>query len=129
MGTNLQPPALRVDLWLRHVCLVKHRAQATEACQGGHVKINGRRAKPSSTIREGDVVEMTAGRVGRFVVLAVPPKPVSKQMGREMYRDESPPPEPRQERLTPAVPGAERDRGAGRPTKRERREIERFRRG
>jgi len=47
----------RIDVWLKLVCLVKHRNEATEACRGGHVKINGLRVKPAASVREGDVVE------------------------------------------------------------------------
>lgn len=127
MASNPSSPSLRVDLWLRYVCLVKHRADATTACQGGHVKINGRRAKASSTVRAGDVVEMTVSRPRRFVVLEVPERAVSKRAGREMYRDESPELD-KLDAIFATVPGADRERGAGRPTKRDRREMERERR-
>lgn len=113
----------RIDTWLKLVCLFKHRADATEACRGGHVKVNGVRVKPASVVREGDVVEFYAGeRFRKVVVRALPSTNVSKIAAREMYLDESPAPPPRRES---AVAGT-RDRGAGRPTKRERREIERF---
>ncbi len=113
----------RIDLWLKHVCLVKHRAEATEACKGGLVKLNGQRIKPSSVLRIDDVVELIEPRYRKVVVLALPDKQVSKELARESYRDETPPP--------PAIeePIIYRDRGAGRPTKKERREIEKWRGG
>jgi ribosome-associated heat shock protein Hsp15 len=113
----------RIDLWLKHVCLFKHRAEATEACRGGLVKVNGQRVKPASIVRLDDVVELTEPRYRKVVVLALPPKQASKDESRAMYRDETPPPEP----TAPRGSAIERDDGAGRPTKRERREIDRWR--
>ncbi len=112
----------RIDLWLKLVCVFKHRTDATESCLSGHVKINGSRVKPSSIVRAGDVVEITGERERRLVVLELPQHTVSKEEARSMYRDESPPPPPR----TPPV--IMRDRGAGRPTKKDRREIQRVNR-
>jgi ribosome-associated heat shock protein Hsp15 len=113
----------RIDLWLKHVCLFKHRSQATEACRGGLVKINGQRVKPAAVVKKGDQIEFLAGEnLRRVVVQTVPPGQQSKEAGRTMYLDESPPPAPRQ-----AVT-VYRDRGAGRPTKKERRDIEKWRR-
>ena len=112
----------RVDLWLKHVCLFRHRAEATDACRGGIVKVNERRVKPSAEVRLNDVIEVTEPHSRKYVVLAIPDKQASKEAAREMYRDESPPPPPRS--FIAEVAG--RDRGAGRPTKRERREIEKW---
>ena len=114
----------RIDTWLKLVCLFKQRADATEACRGGHVKINGQRAKPAATVRVGDLVELFAGdRYRRVVVQALPETNVSKEAARAMYLDET----PVREKLDAAM-GSFRDRGAGRPTKKERREIEKWRR-
>jgi ribosome-associated heat shock protein Hsp15 len=113
----------RIDHWLKHVCLFKHRGDATEACKGGHVKINGQRAKPATVVREGDVVEFLLGtHFRRVVVSALPEAQLSKEAARTMYVDET----PKQEIDVSA--GNLRDRGAGRPTKKERRDIERIRR-
>jgi ribosome-associated heat shock protein Hsp15 len=113
----------RIDLWLKHVCLFKHRSQATEACKGGLVKLNGQRVKPATVVKEGDQIEFFAGEnLRRVVVQTVPPSQQSKEAARTMYLDQSPPPAPRQ-----AVT-VFRDRGAGRPTKKERRDIEKLRR-
>jgi ribosome-associated heat shock protein Hsp15 len=111
----------RIDTWLKLVCLFKHRADATEACKGGKVKINGLRAKPAAPVREGDVVEFYDGgdRYRRVVVQFLPETNVSKEAARAMFDDQT----PVQVREIPLV---ERERGAGRPTKRDRREIERL---
>src|SRR5215212_1744127 len=81
----------RIDMWLKLVCLFKHRTEATEACRGGHVKLNGERAKPSASLKEGDVIEMYLGdRFRRIVVQALPEGNVSKELARTMYVDETP---------------------------------------
>ena len=114
----------RIDMWLKLVCLFKHRADATEACKGGLVKVNGSRVKPSAALKEGDVVEFYQGdRFRRVIVQQLPETNVSKEAARAMYIDESPAP-----KKADIVTEIFRERGAGRPTKKERREIERFRR-
>ncbi len=119
--------SIRIDLWIKMACLVRHRSDATDACRGGLVKINGRRAKPSALVRVGDEVELQKERTLNLVVLEIPQRQVARQQARELYRDESPPPPVR----TDAAIGIEtisgRERGAGRPTKKDRREIERLR--
>ena len=110
----------RIDTWLKLVCLFKHRGDATEACKGGHVKINGQRVKPAATVKPGDVVEFYLGsHFRRVVVQGLPVSNVSKEVARTMYVDETPV-QPKVE-----VPVA-RERGTGRPTKRDRREIEKW---
>ena len=112
----------RIDTWLKLVCLFKHRADATEACKGGHVKINGQRVKPAATVKPGDLIEFYLGsHFRRVVVQSVPTGNVSKELARTMYLDETP--------VQPKVETANvRERGAGRPTKRDRREIEKIKR-
>ena len=110
----------RIDTWLKLVCLFKHRADATEACKGGHVKINGLRVKPAASVKPGDLVEFYSGsHFRRVVVQSVPVGNVSKEIARTMYVDE-----------TPVQPkpdtGNVRERGTGRPTKRDRRDIEKL---
>jgi ribosome-associated heat shock protein Hsp15 len=110
----------RIDTWLKHVCLFKHRTDATEACRGGHVKVNGQRVKPASPVRENDVIEFYVGETFRRVVVSsIPDRQQAKETARTMYKDETPVVE------KPDLPMF-RDRGTGRPTKRERREMEEF---
>lgn len=113
----------RIDTWLKLVCLFKHRADATEACRGGKVKINGNRAKPAAAVKEGDLVEFYDGgdHYRRVVVTQIPLTNVSKEVARTMYLDETPARE-----KADAVTAIFRERGAGRPTKKDRREIERL---
>jgi len=110
-------------MWLKLVCLVKHRSEATAGCRGGHVKVNGQRVKPATTVREGDVIEFLQGNhFRRVVVQGLPERPVSKEVARTLYLDQT----PRVERESEAV--IYRPRGRGRPTKRERRDIDRLKR-
>ena len=113
----------RIDVWLKQVCLIKHRNQAAEACRGGKVKINGERVKPAAAVRPGDVIEfMQDTHYRRVVVETLPEGPVSKEVARTLYRDETP-------KQDPDILGvAMRERGAGRPTKRDRREVDKFKR-
>jgi ribosome-associated heat shock protein Hsp15 len=114
----------RVDKWLWAVRVFKTRALATAACKGGHVRVNGAPAKPAATIRVGDRVEARAHGDLRILEVA---RVIDKRVGAEVAAgcmvDHSPPPAPRDQ--TPAAFG--RDRGAGRPTKRDRRRLDRFR--
>jgi ribosome-associated heat shock protein Hsp15 len=115
----------RIDVWLKLTCLVKHRTEATEACKGGLVKINGVRTKPAAAVNEGDVVEFSIdGHYRRVVVQGLPVSNVSKEVARTMYIDETPKPDPK---IAAAV-ASFRDRGMGRPTKKERRDIDKLRR-
>jgi ribosome-associated heat shock protein Hsp15 len=112
----------RIDTWLKLVCLFKHRADATEACKGGHVKINGQRVKPAAPVKPGDLIEFYVGtHFRRVVVQTLPTTSISKETARTMYLDETPV-QPKPD--TPTL----RDRGTGRPTKRDRRDLEKLRR-
>ncbi len=114
----------RVDRWLWAVRVCKTRSAATAACRGGHVRVNGTAAKAASEVREGDRVEAFAG--GRERVLEVSrviDKRVGAAVAAECVVDLSPPPPPKD--LAPPV--LVRDPGSGRPTKRERRQLDRFR--
>ncbi|CCB77705.1 MULTISPECIES: RNA-binding S4 domain-containing protein [Streptomycetaceae] len=115
---------VRVDSWIWSVRLTKTRSLAAAACRAGHVRVNGERVKPAQPVRVGDEVRLYhAGRERVVVVSQVLRKRVGAPVAATAYVDNSPPPPPREETL--AVPV--RDRGAGRPTKRDRREIERLR--
>jgi ribosome-associated heat shock protein Hsp15 len=114
----------RIDNWLKHVLLFKHRTDATEACKGGRVKVNGQRVKLAAPVREADVVEFFLGtHFRRVVVSAIPENNVSREIARTMYVDETPKQEVAIERAAKVF----RDRGTGRPTKKERRDIEKLR--
>jgi ribosome-associated heat shock protein Hsp15 len=113
----------RVDSWIWAVRLVKTRSAASSACRAGHVRVNGIRVKPAHPVRPGDEVRVRQEDRDRIVeVSRVISKRVSAPVAAECYADHSPPPPPREQ----AVPVANRDRGAGRPTKRDRRTMEKW---
>ena len=115
----------RVDRWLWSVRVYKTRGDATEACKGGHVKVNGASAKPASPVRVGDRVEANAhGRPRVLEVARVIEKRVGAAVAAECVVDHSPPPPTRDERDAAIFV---RDAGTGRPTKRDRRQLDRFR--
>jgi len=115
---------VRVDSWIWAVRIVKTRSLATAACRAGHVKVNGERAKAAQAIRVGDEVRVRDSGFDRvLVVKRLIVKRVSAPVAAESFTDNTPPPPPREE--IPFAPV--RDRGAGRPTKRERRDLEKLR--
>lgn len=115
----------RVDKWLWAVRIYKTRSDATDACRGGHVKVNGASAKAATTVRIGDRVETFVHDRERILEVAqVIDKRVGAAVAATCMVDHSPPPPPREERLVPLFT---RDTGAGRPTKRERRALDKFR--
>ncbi|MCV7106697.1 MULTISPECIES: RNA-binding S4 domain-containing protein [Mycolicibacterium] len=115
--------ATRVDRWLWAVRLTKTRPDAAAACRGGHVRVNDRPAKPSTMVSPGDEVRALVGTRTRIVeVVRVIQKRVGAADAVTCYLDRSPAPPP-----TATVPVAVRDRGAGRPTKRDRRMLDKWR--
>ncbi len=121
--TDATTPA-RVDAWLWAVRVYKTRSAATTACRAGHVRVNGERAKAAQPVRPGDELRV---RIQGFDRILVVKKTIAKRVGAalvaEALDDRTPPPPPRES--MPFVPV--RDRGAGRPTKRDRRDIEKLR--
>jgi ribosome-associated heat shock protein Hsp15 len=113
----------RIDRWLWAVRLTKTRPDAAEACRGGHVRVNDRPAKPSTMVVPGDRVRARVGEATRIVeVVRVIQKRVGAADAVTCFLDRTPPPPP-----ASAVPVAFRDRGAGRPTKRDRRMLDKWR--
>jgi ribosome-associated heat shock protein Hsp15 len=113
----------RVDVWLWAVRLFKTRSSATEACRGGHVRLNDSPAKAAARVRTGDRVEVRVhGRDRVLEVVKVLDKRVGAPAAAECVVDRSPPPPEGDDRAF------DRDRGAGRPTKRDRRQLDRLRR-
>lgn len=115
----------RVDRWLWAIRLFKTRTASGAACKGGHVSVNGQRAKPATSVRVGDTVEARVGDRDRTVeVVRLIEQRVGAPIAVECYVDHSPPPPSRDHWI--GMDGV-RDRGAGRPTKRDRRRMDRLR--
>ncbi|WP_037668675.1 RNA-binding S4 domain-containing protein [Streptomyces griseus] len=116
--------SVRIDSWIWAVRLIKTRSQGAAACKGGHVRVNGERVKPAYSVRVGDEVRLRhEGRERVVVVRRLIRKRVGAPVAVQCFIDNSPPPPPRET----VAPAGIRDRGAGRPTKRDRRELERLR--
>ena len=122
------PPAalglVRLDRWLVAARCFKTRPDAQEACDGGHVKVNERVGESGRHVKLGDRVEVwkvDARRILRVRELAERRGTVDQ--ARLLYEDLTPPPPP------DLGPMADRDRGEGRPTKRDAREIRRLKEG
>jgi ribosome-associated heat shock protein Hsp15 len=111
----------RVDAWLWAIRIYKTRTLATDACKAGHVKVNQGSAKPALNIKVGDEVRVRIDGFDRILVVRqIISKRVSAPLAAAAVEERTPPRDP-----VPRI--AVRDRGAGRPTKRERREIDHLR--
>ncbi|MFO1538916.1 MAG: RNA-binding S4 domain-containing protein [Chloroflexota bacterium] len=114
----------RIDRWLCAVRMVKTRPHATDLCEAGHVRVNGKQAKPSTKVRAGDRVDAWIAERERILEVV---RPIESRVGAPVavtcYVDHSPPPA-----AVDDEPGITRIRGEGRPEKRLRRELERIRR-
>jgi len=116
---------VRVDVWLWAVRVYRSRTASTAACSSGTVRVNGVVAKPSKTIASGDRVSTrVAHRQRDLEVVETPMKRLGAGLAAEAFIDHSPPPEPR---LPAAAKSGVREPGSGRPTKRDRRQIDRLR--
>ncbi|WP_306364466.1 RNA-binding S4 domain-containing protein [Nocardia sp. CC227C] len=117
------PAQARVDSWIWAVRLFKTRSAAATACRGGHVRVNGTAVKPAHQIKPGDEIRVRVGGLERIVIVErVITKRVGAPVAAQCMIDRSPPPPDPQ--LVATMP--RRDRGSGRPTKRERRETDRL---
>lgn len=118
---------VRLDKWLWAVRLFKTRSQATEACRKSKVRINGAPTKPSSQVRVGDRVETSLRDITRtYLVQKLADKRVGASVLPELIVDETPEEEharakERRENARLQIP-----RGLGRPTKKNRRDLEKF---
>jgi ribosome-associated heat shock protein Hsp15 len=117
--------SIRVDKWLWAARVFKTRSLASAACDGGKVDINDDSAKPAKRVHAGDLVKVTLpqGRRRILRVTGVGERRGSAEIARSLYEDLTPPEPPRLRQARPPW----RAPGVGRPTKRDRRDIERLR--
>jgi ribosome-associated heat shock protein Hsp15 len=114
--------SVRVDVWLWSIRVHSTRSQATAACRGGHVKVNGTTAKAAQPLKLGDRVTCYVHERHRDLeVVRLPRKRIGAPAAVECYVDHSPP----DERRDPAMESI--SWAAGRPTKRDRRHLDRLR--
>jgi len=120
---------VRLDKWLKIARIFKTRSKATDACNRGRVALNGFPAKPHRSPAVDDRIEIQFGDWTRIVIVKeLREKSVTKAIAATLYEDISPP-RPKMDKIDRIMmQGTEhREKGKGRPTKRERREIDRLR--
>ena len=120
---------VRIDKYLWAIRIYKSRSIATEACREGKVKMKGEPVKSSAQVVVGDVIEVTKdGFKLKYKVLQLIEKRVSAVLAKPCYEDLTPEEEINKYKSWFIGKGGpeRRDRGTGRPTKKDRREIEDF---
>lgn len=119
--------ASRVDKWLWSVRLYRTRSLASDACRAGSVRIGDQPVKPARDVRPGEMISVRQGVVERtLVVLAVPKSRVGAPQVGAYCEDRTPPGEWEKAREQRVQHLLARERGSGRPTKRDRRQIDRL---
>ena len=118
-------PEVRIDKFLWSIRVFKTRSEAAEACRTGKIQVGGFEAKSSKTIKAGDIITIRKGAI-RYQYLVV--CPIDKRQGAQLVPQFATNITPQSELDKLVAPNEtfflKRDRGAGRPTKKERREIE-----
>ena len=118
----------RIDKWLWAVRIFKTRAIATEACSGGKVKINETAVKASRKIITGDLIQVRKGVVKHiYCVLKIAEKRMGAKLISEFLEDLTPDDELAKLKSSQKQPVHTREKGQGRPTKRERRMMDQLR--
>ena len=119
--------SIRIDKWLWAVRLYKTRSQAADACKGGKVKIDGVNAKPSREVKVGDIIEIHHNYIRRVVKVKQPAKNrVAAKLVPELMEDLTPATEFEKLKMIKQLNQEKRDRGTGRPTKKDRRTIDKI---
>lgn len=115
----------RIDKYLWAIRVFKTRTDATDACKGGKIRINGADAKPSKAVKPGDVITVRKGAVTYTYKVLVP---IDKRQGARLVPQFAENMTPQEELAKLKAPVEtfflKRDRGAGRPTKKDRRQME-----
>jgi len=118
---------VRIDKWIWAVRLFKTRSMATEACKKGHVSIGNLPVKPSRIIRPGEVIQVRKPPITRsFKILALAEKRMAAKLIIDFVEDVTPPEELELQEMQKSMRWLSRDRGTGRPTKKDRRELDNF---
>lgn len=116
---------VRIDKYLWAIRVYKTRTEATDACKGGKIRLNGGDVKPSKAVKEGDVIVARKGAVTyTYRVLQLVDKRQGARLVPEYAENLTPPEEMAKLRAPVETFFLKRDRGAGRPTKKDRRQME-----
>ena len=126
-STGPAVPATRLDKWLWSVRAFKTRALATDACRAGSVAVNGQPAKPARDVHPGEEVVVRLGVLTRTLrVVAAPRSRVGAALLPEFCTDLTPASEYEKAREQRVQHILAREKGSGRPTKRDRRLLDRL---
>jgi ribosome-associated heat shock protein Hsp15 len=118
---------VRIDKWLWAVRVFKTRSLATDACRNGRVTIGGQPVKPSRDVRIGETIVVQKDVMTRtFKVLGLLEQRVGAQVAKEFVEDLTPASEFEKKREPNLLPPMYRPKGAGRPTKKDRRAVDSF---
>ena len=118
---------VRIDKWIWAVRLYKTRSQAAEACRAGKVKLGGVPVKSSHDVKVGEVYEITIEQLHKVVeVKALLGNRVGAKLVPDFMNDLTPAEEYERIQMIRQYNFERRDRGTGRPTKRERRDLDEF---
>ncbi len=123
--------ALRMDLWLFYARLYKSRSKATDACRMGRIVRNGAPANASDSVAVDDTIKIRSKGVYRqYRVLEIPPKNLSKVEAKRVYDDETPQEvidRLERQRIETSIRRQTIGKSGARPTKKERRKIDKSR--
>lgn len=118
---------VRIDKWLWAVRVYKTRTQAADACKGGKIKIEGQNVKASREVKEGDIIDIQQGIIKKTLKVKVAAKNrVSAKLVPDLAEDLTLAEEYEKQDLLHQLNHERRERGSGRPTKKDRREISRL---
>lgn len=119
--------SVRIDKWLWAVRVFKTRTQASDACRGGKVKIDGQNAKPSREVAEGDIITIQSGIMKKTLKVIKPARNrVAAKFVPDLALDLTPQEEYEKLDMLRQLNHEKRDRGLGRPTKKDRRNLDKL---
>lgn len=120
-----EPEKLRIDKYLWAIRLFKTRSLATDACKAGRVKLNGQNIKPSAIVKVGEVYQVSRGIEKKVIrVIDLLYNRAEFKIASTKYEDITPEEQTQAFKSVFHAPALKRDRGAGRPTKKDRRETD-----
>ncbi|TDS15818.1 RNA-binding S4 domain-containing protein [Sphingobacterium paludis] len=125
MEAATEKDKLRIDKYLWAIRIFKTRSLATEACKAGRVKLKGQNVKASAVVKIGDVYAIQKGPERKVVlVTGLLERRVDAKTAVQFYQDQTPVEDTHAFKSVFHAPVLKRDRGTGRPTKKDRREID-----
>lgn len=117
--------SVRIDKYLWAIRLFKTRSEATEGCNGNRVRLGGESVKPSKAVKVGDIISLRKGSAQlSYRVLALAEKRMGASLVEQYAEDLTPESERAKLSAPKEVINLQRDKGTGRPTKKDRRQLE-----